>query len=82
MTYACPVREPAADRHLLKLQRPQNKALRTTGNLPRCTSIRDLHVAFKIPHIDDFVTKLCRQQVEVIQSLENLNVGNIGQGKT
>jgi hypothetical protein len=29
----------------------------------------------------DNVTKLCRQQAEVIQNHENANVGNIGQGE-
>jgi hypothetical protein len=50
----------------LKSQRVPNKVLRTTGNLPRRTPTRDLRAAFKIPYIYDFVTKLCRQQVEVI----------------
>jgi hypothetical protein len=44
MTYACPAWELAADNHLLKLQRLQNKVLRTTGNFPRSTSARELHV--------------------------------------
>jgi hypothetical protein len=36
--------------------------------------------AFNIPHIYDYITKLCRQQAEVIQYDENPNVRNIGQG--
>jgi hypothetical protein len=48
MTYACPTWEYRADTHLLKLQRLQNRALRTAGNLDRFTPIRELHVAFKI----------------------------------
>jgi hypothetical protein len=39
MTNACPAWEFAADNHLLKLQRLQNKFLRTTGNFPRRTPI-------------------------------------------
>jgi hypothetical protein len=35
-------------RLFLKLQRLQNKVLRTIGDLPRRTPTRDLHVAFKI----------------------------------
>jgi hypothetical protein len=62
MTYACPAWEFAADSHLLKLYRLQNEFLRATGNLPKSTPSRDLHVAFKIPYLHDFVTKLCRQQ--------------------
>jgi hypothetical protein len=53
MTYASPAWEFAAYTHLMKLQRLQNKVLRTTGNFPRCTSVRDLHMAFKIPYVYD-----------------------------
>jgi hypothetical protein len=34
--YAYPAWELAADTYLLKLQRLQNKVLRTIGNFPRC----------------------------------------------
>jgi hypothetical protein len=55
-------------RYLLsKLQGLQNKVLRTIGNFPRCTPIRDLHTAFNLPYVYDYITKLCRQQAEVIQ---------------
>jgi hypothetical protein len=81
MTYACPICEFVADTHLLKLQRLQNKVLRTIVNFPRRTPVRDLHVAFKIPYVYEFITKLCRQQVEVIQNHQNPNVRNIGQGE-
>jgi hypothetical protein len=37
-----------------------------------------MHVAFQIPHIYDYITKLCRQQA-LIQNHENVNVCNIGQ---
>jgi hypothetical protein len=33
------------------------------------------------PHVYDFITKLCRQQAEVIQNHDNENVRNIGQGE-
>jgi hypothetical protein len=81
MTYACPAWEFTADTHLLKLQCLQNKVLRTIGNFPRRTPARDLHVALKIPYLYDFITKLCRQQAEVIQNHQNPNVRVIGQGK-
>jgi hypothetical protein len=74
MTYACPAWEFVAESHLLKLQHVQNKVLRTIGNFPRPTSVRDMHVAFQIPYIYDYITKLCRQQSEVIQNHENENV--------
>jgi hypothetical protein len=81
LTYACPAWEFAADSHLLKWQRLQNKVLRTIGNLPRRTLTRDLHMAFKITYLNDFFTKLCRQQATVIPNHENVNIGNIGQGE-
>jgi hypothetical protein len=71
MTYDCPAWEFAADTHLLKLQRLQNKVLRTTGNFPRRTPVLDLHMAFTLPYIYDYITKLCKQQAEVIQNHEN-----------
>jgi hypothetical protein len=57
MTYSCPAWEFAAETYLLKLQHLQNKVLHTTGNFPRCTSVRDMHVAFHIPYIYDYITK-------------------------
>jgi hypothetical protein len=38
-TYASPAWEFAADTHLLKLQRLQNKVLCTIGNFPRRTPV-------------------------------------------
>jgi hypothetical protein len=76
-----PAWEFAAESLLLKLQRLQNKVLRTIGNFPRRTSVRDMHVAFQIPYIYDYITKSCRQQAEVIQNHENQNVRYIGQAE-
>jgi hypothetical protein len=55
MTYACPAWEVAAECHFLKLERLQNKVLRTIGNFPRSTSVRDMHVAFQIPYVYDYI---------------------------
>jgi hypothetical protein len=82
MTYASPAWEFAAEIYLLKLQRLQKKVIRTTGNLPRCTLVRDMHVALKIPYDYDCITKLCRRQAEIIHNHENENVRNMGQGLT
>jgi hypothetical protein len=82
MTYACPAWEFAAESHLLKLQRLQNRVLRTIGNFPRRTSVCDLNVSFQIPYVHDYITKLCRQQAEVIDNHDNENVRNIGQGES
>jgi hypothetical protein len=48
MTYVSPAWEFAADTHQTKLQRLKNNILRTTGNFPRRTPVRDLHMAFKL----------------------------------
>jgi hypothetical protein len=48
MTYASPAWEFATESHLIKLQRLQKRVLRTIGNFPRRTPVRDLHMAFKI----------------------------------
>jgi hypothetical protein len=61
ITYACPAWEFEAESHLLKLQRLQNKVLRTIGSFPRRTSVCDMHVAFQIPYVYDYITKSCRQ---------------------
>jgi hypothetical protein len=74
MTYACPAWEFAAECHLLKLQILQNNVLRTIGNFPKRTSVRDMHKAFHMPYVYDYITKLWRQQAEVIQNHENENV--------
>jgi len=41
MTSACPAWVFAVDTHLLRLRHLQNKVLRTRGNIPRRTQIRD-----------------------------------------
>jgi hypothetical protein len=61
------------------LQRLQNKFLHTIGNFPRLTLVRDLHMAFKIPYVHKYITKLCRQQAKVIQNHDKENVRNIKQ---
>jgi hypothetical protein len=80
MTYACGWEFPA-EIHLFKLQRLQNRVLCTTGKFPRHTSVRDMHVAFQMSYVYDYITKLCRKQEEVIQNHGNENVHHIGQDK-
>jgi hypothetical protein len=53
----------------------------TTGNFPRRTPVRDLYVAFKLPFIYDYITKLYKKQAKPIQNHENANVCNIGKGE-
>jgi hypothetical protein len=81
MTYAYPTWEFAADTRLMKLQLLQNRVLRAIGNIDWRTPVRDLHLAFKIPYVYDYITKLCRRQAEVILNYENPNVRAIGQGE-
>jgi hypothetical protein len=81
MTYASPAWEFAADTYLIKLQRLQNKVLRTIGNSSRRTPVREIHMAFHLPYVYDYMTKLCRQQEEFILNHDNENVRNIGQGE-
>jgi hypothetical protein len=40
-----------------------------------------MHVAFQIPYVYDYITKLCRKQTEFIQNNENENVHYSGQGE-
>jgi hypothetical protein len=81
MTYACLAWELEADTHLLKLQRMQNKIVRTIRKFPRSTPVCDLHTSFSLPYIYDDITILCTQQAEVIQKHENEHVRSIGQGE-
>ena len=64
----------AADTYILKSQRMQNRVLRTIGNSPRRAPIPDLHMAFRLPYVYDFIAKLCRRLVEVILNHENENI--------
>jgi len=80
LTYTCPAWEFAADSYLLKLQRLQDRALSTIGNLPMHTPIRDLHRSFKMPYLYYYVTQLCRKQVSVIRNHDNV-IHTIGQGE-
>jgi hypothetical protein len=74
MTYACLAWEFTTETHLLKLQRLQNKVLHTIGKLQRRTPVCDLHMAFQLPYVYDYITKTCRQQAEVIQNHENVAI--------
>jgi hypothetical protein len=48
---------------------------------PNNEVVHELHKALSIPFSYDYITKLSRQQAEVIQNHENINVRNIGQGE-
>jgi hypothetical protein len=69
------------DIHLLKLQRLQSRILRAIRNLEICTSARELHVAFKISYVSDYITKLCSTQTKVILNHVNPNMHGIEEGE-
>jgi hypothetical protein len=81
MTYACLAWEFASDTCLQESQRLQNRVLRTIVTFPRPTSVRALHVAFHVPYIYDNITRLWKQQAEIIQNEENANIRDIGKGE-
>jgi hypothetical protein len=81
MTHVSPAWELAAGTSLLKLQHLQNNVLHKVGDFRRCTQVRDRHTTFNLPYVCDYITKLCRQQAEVIQNHENEHVCDIGQGE-
>jgi hypothetical protein len=51
-----PAWEFAAESHLLKLQRLQNKVLRTTRKFPKRTSVRDMNKAFHMRYVYVYIT--------------------------
>jgi hypothetical protein len=59
----------------------QNKVLRTTGNQPRRIPTRDLHMAFKISYLYDFVTKPCMEQATVILNHEKSIFASLAKAK-
>jgi hypothetical protein len=63
------------------LQRLQNKVLRTIANFLRRTPVREMYMAFHLPYMYDYMTKLCRQQAEVILNHGNENFRYIGQSE-
>jgi hypothetical protein len=79
MTCAWPAWELAADIYLLKLQRLQNKVLRTTGKFASRTPVRDMPTATNLLYAYNYLTKLCRLQAEVIKNRTNEHVRGAGQ---
>jgi hypothetical protein len=80
MTYACPAEELVADTYLLKLQGMQNKVLRSIGNVPWRTAVRNMRTALNIMYVRNaYITKLSGRKAEVIKNHENEHVRGIGQ---
>jgi hypothetical protein len=80
MTYPCPALEFAVE---TEIAAPANPGFTHHWKFfkARRTSVRDLHVAFQIPYVYDYITKLRRQQAEVIQDHGNENILNIEKGE-
>jgi hypothetical protein len=57
--------ELAAETYLLKLQLMQTRFCAPS----EITPVRDLHTAFNLPYVYDYIIKLCRQKAEVMQKL-------------
>jgi hypothetical protein len=81
MTYAFPGWKLAAGNHLLKLQGLQNKVLRTIGNSPSCTPVRDLHMAFKLPYLYDYIKNYEGNKQKSYKIMKMQMFLNIGQGE-
>jgi hypothetical protein len=59
----------------------QNKVHHTIGNFLGYTLVHDMHTAFNLPFVYDYITKLYKQQAEVIQNHENEHVCSKRQSK-
>jgi hypothetical protein len=68
MTYACPTWVVAAGAFLLKLQCLKNEVHRTIVNFPRRIPVHNLHTAFDLPYVCDYITKLGKQQAKVMKN--------------
>jgi hypothetical protein len=62
-------------------QPPLKIAAPTNQGFPRCTPVRDLHMAFSLPYAYDYIIQLCTKQTEVIQNHENSDFRDIGKGE-
>jgi hypothetical protein len=66
----------------LKIAAPtKKKVFCINGTFPRCTLVRDLHMTFNLLYVYDYITKLCRQQAEVIQNHEYEHICSVQQGE-
>jgi hypothetical protein len=80
MIYGSPTWECGAVALLSKPQRMQSRVLRAVGKFYRRTPVRELRVAFRIPCVYDYVTKLCRTPIEAILNSINPVVRGIVPG--
>jgi hypothetical protein len=79
ITYACPAWEFAADTHIIKLSACNQGSPHYLQIFKEHT---DSWYAYILSNsiVYDYITNLCRQQAQVIQRHENVNVRNNGQG--
>jgi hypothetical protein len=81
ITYASPAWGICGRQPFNKIAAPAKQSSPHIGNFPRGTPVCDLHMAFKSPYVYDYITKLCKQQAEVIKNHDNENVRIIGHGE-
>jgi hypothetical protein len=62
-----------ADTYLSKLQRLQNKVLRTIGKFSTCTPVRNLHTAFNLLCLYDYITN-CAGNKQESYKIMSINV--------
>jgi hypothetical protein len=71
MAYTCARWKYATDVHLLKLQTPGEESSMRYWKPRQTHSGSELHLAFKIPYMYNYIIKLCRTQAEVIINHQN-----------
>jgi hypothetical protein len=57
---------------------PLKIAAPTKQGFPHHRKFSEVHTAFNLPYVYDYITKLCRRQAEAIQNHENEHVRGIG----
>jgi hypothetical protein len=82
MTYACPTWEFAANTPSVQIAESVKQGSPHHWQFSKVhTLVRELHKAFSILYIYNYMTRLCRKQAQTIQNHGNANVRNIGQGE-
>jgi hypothetical protein len=69
-------------RHLpLKIAAPTKQDSPHHWKFSKVHAVHDLHTAFNLPYVYNYITKLFRRQAEVTQNLENEHIRCVGQGE-
>jgi hypothetical protein len=76
MAYGRTAWELAADTHLMKSKRLQNKVIRIIGKHSRGTPTCYMRMALRITYLYEYITKLFWQQAQVIHNRANAHDRN------